>query len=189
MHPLLRYVVVATPLAVLLALALSGFFTAWDGRAIQARPAAAPEAPTRAVLVLADDGSYTEHAWPADLVQRLDLRSDVTGVPPNKPPEDAPRTLKSRFQVFFTVVPDGGASEAVPTLTARALSGAVLAWVLGLALFNMGRSGSPFSWERVERVLPTPEPAAGVVPPPPAAAARPQKGPPPPKRRKGARRR
>ncbi|MCA9570712.1 MAG: hypothetical protein KC656_22885, partial [Myxococcales bacterium] len=60
MHPLLRYVLVGTPLAVLVFLGLSNFFTQWDGHAVSRRPAPSDDPAVFTVLVVTDDETTTE---------------------------------------------------------------------------------------------------------------------------------
>lgn len=191
MHPLLRYVLVGTPLAVLLFLGLSDFFTQWDGRAVSRRPAPTDDPAVFTVLVVTDDGATTEADWPADVVKSLALPVEVTGTPPPRIPETAVRTTKPRFAFYFTTTPPGAETQIVRTTSARSVTGAVVAWVLGLAFFNMWRSGTPWSWEAREVPLPVSQggtlqtdlrPTGGGEPERPR---RPGKGPPPPKPRRG----
>jgi hypothetical protein len=191
MHPLARYFLVATPLAVLLFLALASFFTAWEGHAVSHRPPPTEDPAVYTVLIVTEGGDAMEVDWPADVVTDLPLDVEITGTPPPTIPDDAPATRKQRFALFFTVTPDEGESRVVPTTSPRAISGAIIAWVLGLALFNMWRSGSPFSWEVRARELPTPLDPDLQMHRDAAAERRSQsrKGPPPPHRRRGQGRR
>lgn len=154
MQALLRYALVATPLAVLMFLALAGFFSSWDGHVVSHRPARVEDPAVFTVLIVTDDGDGTEHDWPADLVRTLDLDIDPTGTPPRTVPDDAAATSKSRFAMHFTLTPPDGPTRVQPTLQASALYIPVLAWLVGLFLHNMWLSGSPFSLERRETVLP-----------------------------------
>jgi hypothetical protein len=100
------------------------------------------------------------------------------------------RTSKAPWSLWFTITPAEGDARAVPTYSARTISVAVLLWVLGLAIHNMLRSGSPFSWEPGELSLPeTQTPAGQPAPTPGSQRPRSRKGPPPPKRRRGGGRR
>lgn len=189
MHPLLRYALVGTPLALLVFLGLSDFATRWDGHVVSQRPAGAEDPAVLTVLVVDAEGEGTEVDWPAAVVRPLDLAIDPTGTPPNKIPETAATTSKDRFTFQFTVTPAEGEARVVPTTSARAVSLAVLAWVMGLALFNLMRSGSPWSWEARRLELPPPQPGSTQVPAAPTGPRIPQHGPPPPKRRRGGGRR
>ncbi|MCB9682429.1 MAG: hypothetical protein H6733_13260 [Alphaproteobacteria bacterium] len=190
MHPLVRFVLVATPLGVLLFLVLAGFFTAWEGHAVSHRPAQVEDPAVYTVLIVTDDGRGLESDWPAKVVEPLGLSVDVTGVPPNKIPDTAAVTRKSRFATFFTVVPHDGESIAVSTLSARALSTAVMAYVLAFFLHNMWLSGSPFSWEIKERAVPdAPTDSPEALTEAQRKRARSKQGPPPPRPRVGGGRR
>ncbi len=191
MNGLVRYLLVGTPLAVLMFFVLAGFFDAWSGKAVSHRPARVEDPATLRVLVVDEDRNTTEWDWPADLVRSLSLETDRTGVPPTKLPEEAPSTLKTRFSLFFTVTPVDGESRIQPTTSARSLSVAALAWLLGLFLNNMWLSGSPFSFVPRETIVPNLAPegggSRGGAPPPPRNRGR--QGPPPGKPRKGQGRR
>ena len=191
MHPIVRYVLIATPLCVLLFLALASFFTSWEGHVVSHRPAPSEDPAVYTVLIVTEDGDGLESDWPAELVRGLDLQIDPTGTPPNKIPEEAARTRKAPFALFFTVTPDGEESEIVSTSSARNLSVAIVAWFVGLFLFNMYRSGSPFSWEARERALPESQDANLQMHQDPNAQRRAasRKGPPPPRPRRGQGRR
>lgn len=194
MHPLLRYVLVATTLCAGVFLLSSAFFSSWNGVVISHRPPPADANPSvLRVLIVDEGGAFTEQDWPREMVERLELNVDASGIPPTRLPEDAPRTNKGAFSLFFTVTPNEGGSEAVPTTSAQALSISALLWVLGLLVHNMIRSGSPFSWEPKGVTLPEAQPHGVTVPPPPgstpATPRRSQPGPPPPKQRRGGGRR
>jgi hypothetical protein len=193
MHPLLRYALLATPLAALVFLWSADFFTTWSGQVVSVRAATTVDAPVLRVLVVEEDRSYYEIDWPKAVVDPLDLDVDNTGVPRTKLPEDAPTTSKDRFSLSFTVTPNEGATKVVPTTSARALSLAFVTWLLGLFLHNMWLSGSPWSWERREFELPKNQEqgTSGQPQEDPQAAkrARSRKGPPPARKRRGAGRR
>ena len=191
MHPALRYALIATPLAALLFLALSGFFAAWDGHVVSQRPAGSEDPAVFTVLIVTDPSTYTEADWPAELVSDLNLRVDPTGTPPNEIPADAAYTSKSRFQLYYTLAPAEGDTQVIYTTNARGLSAALLAWIAGFFGFNMWRSGSPFSWEAREHVLPEllDNQAGPTQDPQVAARAAHKKTKPPPKRRRGQGRR
>lgn len=191
MHPMLRYLLFATPIAALIFLTLSAFFTGWEGHVVSFRPAAVEDPAVLTVLIVTDEGDGTEADWPADVVRDLNLRVDPTGTPPNKVPEDAATTLKSAFNLHFTVTPTEGGTVVVRTTSGRALSAAFVAWLLGIFLHNMWLSGSPFSFEPREHELPAPlasgsSSGGGQVA---KAPPRSRKGPPPPRPRRGQGRR
>lgn len=190
MHPLVRYALIVTPVSVLVFLVLSGFFDAWHGRVVSYRPSPSEEPAVLQVLVVAPDRTYSEHAWPADLVRDLTLPPNPSGVPSVKVEPEGPETTKNRFALSFDVSPAEGPTRRQPTTSARALSSAVLLWLLGLALHNMYLSGSPFSWAPRTRELPETSPRTGEIP---QAAqrrrTRGRPGPPPPKPRRGQGRR
>ncbi len=189
MHPLLRYVLVATPLAILAFLLLSDVHRAWDGHVVSIRPVPEGGSVTRTVLIVDDDRHGTEAVWPTEFVEGLPVQVDPTATPPLTIPDDAARTQKPRWSLWFTVQPNGGSARAIPTYSARTLSVALLLWMVGLAIHNMLRSGSPFSWVRGDLSLPASQPTTGQAPAPSATKARSRKGPPPPRRRRGAGRR
>lgn len=189
MHPLLRYVLVATPLAVLVFLGASDIHRAWDGHVVSHRPVPEQGSATRTVLIVNEAREGTEATWPADAVEGLPLQVDPTGTPPLRTPEGAARTTKARWGLWFTVTPADGAARVVPTYSARSLSLAALLWMLGLAIHNMLRSGSPFAWEPRDLDLPELQDGTGqVTPTAPSRKPRSRKTAPPPKPRRGPRR-
>ncbi len=190
MHPLLRYVLIATPLCAVVFLVSSGFFYAWDGQVVSQRPSPEEDPAALRVLIVGGDGSTTEQDWSADLVRELKLRVDATGLPPTQIPPNAARSTKPRFGTFFTVTPSGEEARTIYPSMAGPVSLTGILWVLGLLLHNMLRSGSPFSWEP-RGVAPVPTQPHGVsVPQGPASTpSRPQQGPPPGKPRRGRGRR
>lgn len=189
MHPLLRYVLIATPLSALVFYALAGGFASWDGRVTSFRPSAVEDPAVLTVLVVDDAGDGTEVDWPADLVGSLKLKADPTGTPPNDIPENAPYTQKLPFTLFYTLKAGDDDAVSHPIRLAQPISVAVLVWVVGFLLFNMWRSGSPFSWEDRNSELPPPMPSGQGQAAPAPPAARSKKGPPPPRRRTGGGRR
>lgn len=190
-HPLVRYVLVATPAAVLVFLLLCDLHRGWSGTVVSRRPLVSETATTQTVLIVDNDGDGVEATWPLTATEGADLVIDPTGTPPLRLPEGAPRTFKPRGALWFTVTLDDGTERTVPTTNPRALSLAVLLWLVGLAVHNMLRSGSPFSWSPGDLDLPAPQPASGqpAPDPSPSAAPRSRKGPPPPKPRRGGGRR
>lgn len=192
MHPLLRHLLVATPLCAVVFLVSSGFFTSWSGEAVSHRPPPVDTDPAvRRVLVVAADGSHGEHDWPKEVVETHVPRTDPTGIPPSTLPDGLARTNKDRFALFFTVTPETGESVVVPTTSPRALGLALIAGALAVLGLNMVRSGSPFSWAPRGVSLPEAQPRALQVPQAPDAAGRrrSEPGPPPPKPRRGGGRR
>lgn len=211
MHPLFRYTLIATPLAVLLFLLMSGIHQSWDGHVVSYRPFPEQGSATRQVLIVDDDFGGTEATWPVEAVTGLELQVDPTATPPLRIPDTAATTRKDFGSLWFTVTPpaepdpeeeagDEASSETsaappaervLPTYSARTLSMAALMWLFGLAVHNMLRSGSPFSWERGDLSLP---PLPGPTGQPATSGAsqsqpRSRKGPPPPKPRRGGGRR
>lgn len=191
MHPLLRYMLIATPLAVLVFLWSANFFTSWTGHAVSFRPTQIEDAPVLKVMILDSDRNGFEVDWPSEVVDPLKLKTDRTGVPPNSAPEGAPETMKTPFSLTFSITPAEGEVQWVPTTSPRSLSVAALMWMAGLFLHNMWLSGSPFSWERRELELPETQKPTGATQPDAKAAARARskQGPPPNKRRRGQGRR
>jgi hypothetical protein len=193
MHPLLRHLLVATPLCAVVFLVSSGFFTSWSGRAVSHRPPPPDTDPVvRRVLVVAEDRTHGEHDWPKEVVEAHVPTADASGIPPSKLPDGLARTRKDSFALFFTVTPDEGPSVVVPTTSPRSVGLAALAGVLAVLGLNMVRSGSPFSWEPRGVELPRTLPRALEVPPTPGTLGRPRRaepGPPPPKPRRGGGRR
>lgn len=189
MHPLLRYVLIATPLAALVFLLASDIHRAWDGHVVSHRPIPEAGSDTRTVLIVDDARDGTEAIWPASAIEGLPMQVDPTGTPPLRLPEGAAATSKSRWSLFFTIRPAEGPARVIPTYSARTLSLAALLWVLGLAIHNMLRSGSPFAWEARDLDLPEAQGATGqVTPPAPARKPRSRKTAPPPRPRRGPRR-
>jgi len=188
-HPLLRYVLIATPIAALVFLLASDVHRAWDGRVVSHRPVPEQGSAVRTVLIVDDDRNGTEAVWPEAAVEGLTLQVDPTGTPPLQVAENAARTTKTRWGLWFTVDPPDASPRVVPTYSARTLSLAALLWVLGLAVHNMLRSGSPFAWEARDLDLPPPQDASGqVTPTGPSRKPRSRKTAPPPKPRRGPRR-
>jgi hypothetical protein len=189
MHPLLRYALVATPLCALLFLGASGFFTGWDGHVVGRRPTPSGDRAVDTVLLVTADGSDSEVDWPGDVVTKLDVPIETRRHGPARVPADAPATHKSRYGLHFTVTADDGAIVArLPVL--RPASVAALAWLLGLAVTNLLRSGSPLSWEKRAIALPAPLPGdlqetKDAPTRPPTKASKPRFGPPPRKPRRG----
>lgn len=194
--PVLVYAAVATPVCALIFLVLSGFFTAWSGRAISHRPAASDSPAVLPVLIVSEGGAFREADWPTAVVESLDLAADPTGIPPRTLPSRTAPTRKARYSLFFTVTHPSEEVDAsddddapptraapvvdvVPTTSPRALGLSILAWFGGLGLLLLARN------TRVSEVAPQPNPAnpTGTGQRPPGY------GPPPPKRRKGAGRR
>lgn len=193
MRAFLVYVAIATPLAILLFLFSSAFFTSWDGHVISRRPS--PEGATAVeVLIVTDQHDSLVTDWPLDLVTELDLPADPYLIAPPRVAEDAIATAKSAFSLSYTVTTTDG-ERVLPTTSPRALYLAVLAWLLGLAVRNMVVSGSPLVLERRETHLPESMPASGAPVPPAGAdaaqgrAVKGRQGPPPPRPRRGAGRR
>jgi len=196
MNALVRFTLVATPLAGLLFLGQAGFSDAWSGKAISYKPSRAAEPAVLPVLLLGDDPEGTIVTWPAEVVRDLARPMEALQIPPRTAPEDAATAAKNRFDLHFTVTKADGESEVVPTTSARGLSMAVLAWVLALALHNMYLSGSPFSWEYRPPQPGEPGPGGSGSDGSSSGAgngrsraSRSRKGPPPPKRRRGKGRR
>lgn len=188
MKGLLKYTLVATPLAVIAFLMLSSFFTSWDGHAVGFRPSRVADPAVYAVVIVDEAGDAIEHNWPGQLVKDLALPVNTSGFAPRKLPEDTPTSRKARYSTFFTVKKGDEPSRAVPTVNPQAISVAVLLWMLGLALRNMWASGSPFQIEAREFALPSGQSGSGT-PAAPTQRTRGKQGPPPGKRRTGKGRR
>ncbi len=146
MHPVIRFVLVATPLGVILFLALSGFFTRWEGRVVSHRPLAEAEPAYLPVLIVSDDGAWQERPWPTELVRSLELPEDRSGYPPPVTPEDAATTNKQVGSLSFIVSKQGQASRVVATTSPEALTGTVIALVLLFLAHNMLLTGDPTRW-------------------------------------------
>jgi hypothetical protein len=187
MHPLLRYLLVATTLCLLLFLGLGGFFTSWDGHVVSRRPSAPGAHALDTVLIVTADGNNTEVTWPADTVAALDLPIDAHGTGPARLPKNAAPTHKSRFGFHFTVSADDGAILA-HTPVRRAAIVAVLAWIVLLVGANVLRSGSPLSFEPRAQPSTAPDAMAPAPAPPTSRASKSRPGPPPRKPRRGVRR-
>lgn len=141
---LLLYSLGAIPACAVVFLLASGFFSRWDGHAVGVRPDASQgEAVVAQVLILDEDGSSHERAWPVELTRALQLPVNARGIPPARPPEDAPRTIKDMFSLTFSVQLSEGEVTIVPTTSPRSLAIAVLVFLVGLAGRNMWVSGSP----------------------------------------------
>lgn len=189
MHPVLRYVVIATPACFLVFLLMSSFFTAWDGRAVSRRPTRSDDAAVTAVLILTDDGQASEFPWPPELATSLELPERNTAIPPLEIPEGSPRTTKSLFTLSFVVIGKDGVLITRPTTTPAALGLPLLLFVMTFFLYNITISGVPWSWEprapkepeEGEAPAPAPLPEAGtnLAPQP---TRRSSYGPPPSKR-------
>lgn len=177
---------------VLVFLGASDFFTAWSGQAVSVRPPTSEDPAVYRVLVV-DGAKSLERTWPAEVVERLSLPVDATGVPPLTLPADRPRTSKLRFHLHFLVEnPEGEGWLTVPTTSPRSLGLALVVFVLGLGVRNMMWSGSPVSIRQREAYLPPEQPPAGQpaggAPSTSGRAGRPKKRPPPPRPKRGPRR-
>lgn len=183
---------VCVPLAVLVFLSFSSFFSSWDARALSVRHTADAGADTRTydVFVVDDQRSGFDITVPAHIARRLELP-----VRPNPrvrtPPEDAPRLEKSAFSLTYYVhLPDGPVLP-VGSTSPGALGAGLLMALLVLLLRNMVVAKHPL------RVTPAPAELPGALAPmgqvagkrPDGARPRGKKGPPPPRRRKGRGRR
>jgi hypothetical protein len=183
---LLVYAVLATPIAVIVALLASGWLTAWDGALVSMRPPPEDEALWARVLVVEDDGTNRELRWPLRAVKGLDVRLDPAAIPPVRVPPDAIRTRKALGELTFTVSPPGGATRRIATTSPQAAAVAVLAWLVGLFLRNMLVSGNPLDITPRPATLPAPLPPPGVPSRPDAPRGVYQ---PPPARTRGGRKR
>jgi hypothetical protein len=187
MHPLLRYLLVATTLCLLLFLGLGGFFTGWDGHVVSRRPAASGVRALDTVLIVTADGKDTEVEWPADTVAALDLPIDARGTSPARLPKSAAPTHKSRFGFHFTVSTADGAIVA-HTPVRRAAFVAVITWFALLVGANLVRSGSPLTFEPRAPTSAPPDAPPDASAPPTSRASKSRRGPPPRKPRRGVRR-
>ncbi len=189
--PLLTYAAIGTPLAVLVFLLFSGFFSAWSGQVVAAR-AISPDADPSflSVVILEADGTYHERTWPKTVVKALKLPQSGLGVPPPIIPDDAPTTEKVQFALSFLLNEDGKPPQVVATTSPAALGLGLLAWIIGLMLRNGYVSGSPFTLHPGERRLQQLQTAGQVATVETKTKVRGKKGPPPSKhgRKKGRRR-
>jgi hypothetical protein len=192
MNGLTRYVLVATPVCLIVFLTLSLYFTTWHGSVISYRPVKAEAPVSLRVLIVTAERDTTEADWPAQLVTDLALPADNTGVPPVTLPTDMPSTVKERFSLSFTVEKQGEPTRVVSTLAPQPFYTAVLLWLIGLLVNNMRLSGTPWRFTPAEFSLPEPLPtgrADDTGAPPLPARPQSKKGPPPPRPRKGLGRR
>ena len=198
---LLRYVLIATPICVLIFLAISGFFSSWNGHAVSVRPTQSENPASYTVLIVDYSGDHSEVSWPAGIVESLNLPFNPTGIPPTTIDEAAPKTRKLGYTLSFTVqkvetseTETEGAegeteSEAAQVTQTGAMTSpqtlavALLIWLLGLGVHNMMLSGSPFDLTRRPKKLAQLAPAGQVAP----TKRRGRKGPPPQRRRKRGR--
>lgn len=187
------YVVVQTIAVVLVFLAVTSFFTQWDGQLAAVRPPAGPEPATYEVLIVEDDGTVLQRTFPAELVLGANLPISTTGLPPEVLPEDGVRTSKSRFTLnYLAQRPAQDASESAawqsyPTTTPQSLGLAVMLWLLGLGIRNMVYSGTPWTIDRQRAFLPKQQTGSGQVAQS-SSVQRGRKGPPPGRARRGPRR-
>ena len=191
---LLRYVLIATPLSVLIFLAISGFFSSWNGHAVSVRPTTSESPASYTVLIVNYSGDHSEVSWPANIVESLDLPFNPTGIPPTTIAEAAPKTKKLSYTLSFTVQQpetekaEGASEDAQATQTGamtspQTLAIALLIWLIGLGIHNMVLSGSPFDLTRRPKRLAQLAPAGQVAP----TKRRGSKGPPPQRNRKRGR--
>jgi len=178
---LLVYALIGTPIAVLVFLAATQFFSAWDGYAVGMLPLRSDDNGVYRVLVVEGDGTEREFRWPKEVAEGLGIPLTTVLAPPPRIPDDSPHTRKSRFSLYYLVEQPDGGHRIIPTTTPQALALAVLVWLIGLFARNMIVSGSPLSWNPRPTTLPAPLPPAGQVAQ--NRAARSRKGPPPPRLR------
>jgi len=178
---LLFYAVIGTPIAVLVFLAATQFFAAWDGYAVGMLPLRSEDNDAYRVLVVEEDGTEYQFRWPKEIAEGLGIPLTTVLAPPPRIPEDSPHTRKSRFTLHYLVQAPGGGHRIVPTTSPHALALAALVWVIGLFARNMIVAGSPLAWAPQPTTLPAPLPPAGQVAQ--NRAARSKKGPPPPRMR------
>ena len=93
---ILRYALVATPVAVLVFLIAGRFFVSWDGHIVAVRPMTSPDPTHLQVLILAVDRSEQVVQWPIEVLEGRDV--PMTGIlaPPPKIPDTAPHTRSLR---------------------------------------------------------------------------------------------
>ena len=187
----LAHAAALVPVAVLAVLISSAFFSAWSGHVVGRMPSKADteinaEPPSTQVMIIkGDEGEVWNPRFPTELVTELGTPVRANGLPPLDLPENAPRTSKSRFSLFFTVEQPDAPSKVVATTTPGALAMGIFVWLLGLALRNMYVSGSPISLAPVAKLRPEAQATAGQVAQPKAKAKRRGKQGPPPGGRKG----
>jgi len=183
------------PVAMLVFLVSSDFFTAWDGQVISTAPPHSDDPKVLTVRIVGADREVIQRTWPTELVRSLEVPVDRVAVPPPELPDDRPRTTKSRFSLSFDLVipdDDGERTVSMPTTSPRGLGVAVLVFLGLVAVRNMLYAGSPIALQRREVYLPPAQGPAGVPNEGPArrkGKRRGRKGPPPPKRRRGRGRR
>jgi hypothetical protein len=183
---LLFVTLVGLPLAAGVVLLASDVLAAWDGHAIARRPAD-PEARAALVVIAEEDGGTFERRWPAELVDRLGLAVAQPGSVPERIPEDAPRTTKSRFGLHYLVEAGDEGFEVVPSTTPQAVVLGLVALLVAVGLRNMAVGGAPWSIEPRAAYLPKAQAASGQ--PAPRTTGPPRQGPPPSRRRVGRGRR
>jgi hypothetical protein len=175
-------------ISLLVFLFLADFFTGWSGRAVSVRDVGGEQTMLE-VLVVENDGSRFERAWPREAVVDLNLGIDRRALPPKPLPKGLPRTNKDPFTLSFTLEPEGGGVRTVATTGPQPMAIALLFFFLGTLIRNMIVAGSPFSLVRPEAT----ESTTAAPPTPPVAGpskkGRAKKGPPPSKKRRGGGRR
>lgn len=187
MKGILLYFGIATPLAVLIFLTLSQYFSSWNGHVASVFPAPTPEATIRRVLIVDRGGARFEMSWAPEKLEGLELPVDALGIPP-KDLSDRPKTQKSRYTLEYRLSTEEDVWVSHPTTTPQNLGIALGLLLVGFLVRNMIVAGSPFEVAPRARHKVTEQVAAGTVSQP-QRRARGQKGPPPPKRRKGKGRR
>jgi len=195
---LLRYVLIATPLCVLIFLAISGFFSSWNGHVVSVRPTTSENPANYTVLIVDYSGEHSEVSWPANIVEPLNLPFNPTGIPPTSIDEGASKTRKISYTLSFTVQQaeknegkgegedaseDAQVTQTGATTSPQTLAIALLIWLVGLGIHNMVLSGSPFDLTRRPKRLAQLAPAGQVAP----TKRRGSKGPPPQRHRKRGR--
>lgn len=198
MPALLRFVaLIATPIALLIFLITGDFFASWDGQVASFKPSRVEDPAVFQVLIVEEDGTAVEKAWPAPLVRELDVTPNALAIVPKSIPEDAPTTAKLGFSFNYKVTIPAKAegekdkSSLHTTISQYSVGVSVIALLLMVALRNMIVAGSPFALERA------PETTGGGSSSTSGGSGsqgRPQrtrgrKGPPPSRRRKGQGRR
>lgn len=176
-----------TPIAVLVFLASSSYFTEWDGVAVSVRNSYSENPSNYEVLIVNTEGTNVTKTWDAAVVAPLNLPVDATGLPPVTMPDDLPGTKKYKYSLQFLIdvpVEEGETSgfEPFTTTSPFSLGLAVMTWILGILIRNMMYGGSPFMLERRGVSLMKAQGQTGSL-----QGARSRKGPPPGRKRRGVR--
>ena len=178
-----------TPIAVLVFLSSSSYFSEWDGVAVSVRNSYSENPTNYEVLIVNSDGTNVTKTWDATVVAPLNLPVDATGLPPVTMPDDRPSTKKYKYSLQFLIdVPaeegEESAFEPFTTTSPFSLGLAVMTWVLGIFFRNMMYGGSPFMLERRGITLMKAQGETGSLQ---GRQTRSRKGPPPGRKRRGPR--